>query len=56
MKEYSVTLNNAINSDKKLKAKFIMIKRYLEIKMDFLRLYMVSLDDLDNEISLVLNN
>ena len=56
MKEYSFTLNNAINSDKKLKAKFIMIKRYLEIKMDFLRLYMVSLDDLDNEIIFVLNN
>ena len=56
MKEYSLILNDAINNDEKLKAKFIMLKRYLEIKMTFLRLYMVSLDDLEREINLVINN
>ena len=56
MKEYSLILNDAINNDEKLKAKFIMLKRYLEIKMTFLRLYMVSLDDLEREINLVIYN
>ncbi len=56
MKEYSIILNNAINNDVKLKAKLIMIKRYLEIKMNFLRLYVVSLDDLEKEINQVINN
>ncbi len=56
MKRYSQILNGAINSDDKLKAKFIMFKRYLEIKMTFLKLYMVSLDDLEREVNLVVNN
>ena len=56
MKRYSQILNDAINNDDKLKAKFIMFKRYLEIKMTFLKLYMVSLDDLEREVNLVVNN
>ena len=52
MKEYSLILNDAINSDEKLKSKLIMIKRYLEYKINFLRLYMLSLDDLERELNI----
>ena len=53
---YSELLNDAIKSDNKLKANFILIKRYLEIKMTQLKLYMINLDDLEREINLVINN
>ena len=53
---YSELLNYAIKSDDKLKANFIMIKGYLEIKMTQLKLYMINLDDLEREINLVINN
>lgn len=53
---YAELLNDAIKSDDKLKANFIMIKRYLEIKMTQLKLYMINLDDLEREINLVTNN
>ena len=53
---YAELLNDAIKSDDKLKANFIMIKRYLEIKMTQLKLYMINLDDLEKEINLVINN
>ena len=53
---YAELLNDAIKSDDKLKANFIMIKRYLEIKMTQLKLYMINLDDLEREIDLVINN
>ena len=53
---YSELLNDAIKSDDKLKANFIMIKGYLEIKMTQLKLYMINLDDLEREINLVINN
>ena len=55
MKKYIDILNNAIKNDKKLKANFIMVKRYLGYKLSFLRLYVVSLDDLEREIDLVLD-
>jgi hypothetical protein len=53
---YSELLNDAITNDDKLKANFIMIKRYLEIKMTQLKFYMINLDDLEREINLVINN
>jgi len=53
---YAELMNDAIKSDDKLKANFIMIKRYLEIKMTQLKLYMINLDDLEREINLVINN
>ena len=53
---YADLLNDAITSDNELKANFIMIKRYLEIKMTQLKLYMINLDDLEREIDLVINN
>ena len=53
---YSEILNDAIKSDDKLKAKLIIIKRYLEYKMTFLKLYKISLADLEREINLVINN
>ena len=53
---YAALLDDAIKSDDKLKANFIMIKRYLEIKMTQLKLYMINLDDLEREINLVINN
>ena len=52
MKEYSMILSDAIKTDEKLKSKLIMIKRYLEYKINFLRLYMLSLDDLERELNI----
>jgi hypothetical protein len=53
---YSEILNDAINSDDKLKAKFILLRRYLEYKISILQMYMINLDDLEREINLVINN
>ena len=53
---YSEILNDAIKSDDKLKAKFILLKRYLEYKITILQMYMINLDDLEREINLVINN
>ena len=55
MKKYIDIISQSINSDKKLKANFIMVKRYLDYKLSFLRLYNMSLDDLEREINLVIN-
>ena len=54
MKKYIDIISRSINSDKKLKANFIMVKRYLDYKLSFLRLYNMSLDDLEREINLVI--
>ena len=53
---YSEILNDAINSDDKLRAKFILLRRYLEYKISILQMYMINLDDLEREINLVINN
>ena len=55
MKKYIDILSKSIKNDKKLKANFIMVKRYLNYKLSFLRLYILSLEDLEREINLVLN-
>tara|TARA_Y100001933_G_scaffold168425_1_gene166683 strand:+ start:882 stop:1595 length:714 start_codon:yes stop_codon:yes gene_type:complete len=55
MKKYIDIISRSIKSDKKLKANFIMVKRYLDYKLSFLRLYVMSLEDLEREINLVLN-
>ncbi len=55
MKEYIDIISQSIKNDKKLKANFIMVKRYLDYKLSFLRLYVLSLEDLEREINLVLN-
>ena len=55
MKNYVDIISQSINSDKKLKANFIMVKRYLDYKLSFLRLYNMSLDDLESEINLVID-
>ena len=55
MKEYIDIISRSIKNDKKLKANFIMVKRYLDYKLSFLRLYVLSLEDLEREINLVLN-
>ena len=55
MKKYIDILSESIKNDKKLKANFIMVKRYLDYKLSFLRLYILSLEDLEREINLVLN-
>ena len=52
MKKYIDIISRSIKSDKKLKANFIMVKRYLDYKLSFLRLYNMSLDDLEREINL----
>ena len=52
IKDYSMILSDAIKTDEKLKSKLIMIKRYLEYKINFLRLYMLSLDDLERELNI----
>ena len=54
MKKYIDLLSKSIKNDKKLKANFIMVKRYLDYKLSFLRLYILSLEDLEREINLVL--
>ncbi len=53
---YSEILNAAINSDDRLKAKFVMLKRYLEVKKSILQMYMINLDDLESEINLAIGN
>ena len=55
MKKYIDIISRSVNSDKKLKANFIMVKRYLDYKLSFLRLYNMSLDDLEKEINLVID-
>ena len=55
MKKYIDIIGQSINKDKKLKANFIMVKRYLDYKLSFLRLYVMSLEDLEREINLVLD-
>ena len=55
MKKYIDIISRSIKSDKKLKANFIMVKRYLDYKLSFLRLYDMSLDDLEREINLVID-
>ena len=55
MKKYVDIISRSINIDKKLKANFIMVKRYLDYKLSFLRLYNMSLDDLEREINLVID-
>ena len=55
MKKYIDIISRSIKSDKKLKANFIMVKRYLDYKLSFLRLYNMSLDDLVREINLVID-
>ncbi len=55
MKKYVDIISQSVNSDKKLKANFIMVKRYLDYKLSFLRLYNMSLDDLEREINLVID-
>ena len=55
MKKYIDIISRSIKSDKKLKANFIMVKRYLDYKLSFLRLYVMSLEDLEREINRVLD-
>ena len=54
--QYSEILNKAILSDDRLKAKFVMLKRYLEYKISILQVYMINLEDLEFEINLALKN
>tara|TARA_B100000683_G_scaffold191539_1_gene184601 strand:- start:94 stop:813 length:720 start_codon:yes stop_codon:yes gene_type:complete len=54
MKEYVQKLVKAIEKDIKLKANFSMVKRYLEYKLNFLRIYVVIMEDLEAEINIEL--
>ena len=56
IENYSEILNNAVQDDDRLKAKFIMLKRYLESKVSILEMYTVNLDDLGSEINLALDS
>ena len=53
---YSEILYKAIDSDNRLKAKLVMLKRYLEFKTSILQVYMINLEDLEVEIELALDN
>ena len=53
---YAELMNDAIKSDDKLKAKLILLKRYLEYKISILQMYMINLDDLESEINLAIGN
>lgn len=48
---YAKILNEALQSDRRLKAKLIMLKRYLESKLSILEMYNVNLEDLESEIN-----
>lgn len=52
---YLGILDEAIQNDAKFKAKLIMIRRYLGIKIMFLDLYRKSLNELEKEIFIVLD-
>lgn len=54
--QYSEILSEAIHSDDRLKAKFVMLKRYLEFKISILQVYMINLEDLESEINLAIDN
>ena len=54
--QYSGILSEAIHSDDRLKAKFVMLKRYLEFKLSILQVYMSNLEDLESEINLAIDN
>ena len=54
--QYSEILSEAIHSDDRLKAKFVMLKRYLEFKLSILQVYMINLEDLESEINLAIDN
>ena len=54
--QYSGILSEAIHSDDRLKAKFVMLKRYLEFKISILQVYMINLEDLESEINLAIDN
>ena len=54
--QYSEILSEAIHSDDRLKAMFVMLKRYLEFKISILQVYMINLEDLDSEINLAIDN
>ena len=54
--QYSGILSEAILSDNRLKAKFVMLKRYLEFKLSILQVYMINLEDLESEINLAIDN
>ena len=56
IENYSEILNNAVQGDDRLKAKLIMLKRYLESKVSILEMYKVNLDDLGSEINLALDS
>ena len=54
--QYSEILSKAIKRDDRLKAKFVMLKRYLEFKISILQVYMINLEDLESEINLAIDN
>ena len=54
--DYSGMLNEAIHIDDRLRAKLVMLKRYLEFKTSILQVYMINLEDLEAEINLALDN
>ena len=55
MKKYIDIISRCRKRYKKLKANFSMVKRYLDYKLNFLRIYVVIMEDLEAEINLVLD-
>ena len=56
LKSYINVLSKSIDSDKKLRSKMIVLRRYLEYKLSILDLYVLNLEDLEYEIDLALGN
>lgn len=56
LNSYIDVLSRSIDSDKKLRSKMIILRRYLEYKLSILDLYVLNLEDLEYEINLVLDN
>jgi len=51
VKQYSEMLYKAISSDKRLKSNLLVLNNYLGTKLNFVKLYVNILDELDFELN-----
>ncbi len=56
VQEYSKLLHNSISTDKKLRSNLLVLNKYLGTKLNFIRLYMNILDELERELVTVLKD
>ncbi len=56
VQEYSKLLYSSISTDKKLRSNLLVLNKYLGTKLNFIRLYMNILDELERELITVLKD